>query len=506
MNKYKFTQNLGSKKNTFQLWSVIPCFFDSKSKKITFEREFKSPEVELELKSQEFKAKTGTTARAISTVTSKQQVQKQNYLVLGLDSPKLWEGGKSKSDFDHYQTVRKIATSLHAEIIKSKAKKLFLNLEHFPFDQGQWVAFFECLTLSAYKFDSFKSKKNAVHEIEIICSSKKIDLRFVFLEAKSKSNAISLARDLINTPPNICTPSFLVAKCKQIAKQNQLKIKVYDPVALKRIKAGGILAVAQGSSQKPALVVMKYLPKKINSNIKNKKVALIGKGVTFDSGGLSIKTGAGMMDMKIDMSGAAAVMGVMSVIASIKPNVEVSAYLPLTENMINGEALRPGDVYTSLKGKTVEVLNTDAEGRLILADALAFAEQEGAELMIDIATLTGAALVALGDEYAALFSNSDQLKSKILKASEIAGERLWSMPLAPEYKDQLKSNVADLKNIGGGSAGAITAALFLEEFVSKAEWAHIDMAGPANTSKPKLHKTQGGVGFGVETLIEFLKK
>jgi leucyl aminopeptidase len=463
-------------------------------------------EVEAELKTQDFKAKIGLVARAVSTVVSKQQVQKQQYLVLGLDSQKSWGKGNSEKDFDRYQTVRKVASSLHAEIQKSKAKKVFLNIEHFPFDREQWITFFECLTLSAYKFDNFKSKKNTEHEIEIICSSKKIDLKSVFLESKIKSSAISLTRDLINTPPNICTPSFLVAKCKQIATQNKLKIKVYDPAALKRIKAGGIIAVAQGSSQKPALVVMSYLPRKINSKIKNKKIALIGKGVTFDSGGLSIKTGSGMMDMKIDMSGAAAVMGVMSVIASLKPNVEVRAYLPLTENMINGEALRPGDVYTSLKGKTVEVLNTDAEGRLILADALAFAEQEGAELMIDIATLTGAALVALGDEYAALFSNSDDLKSKILKASEIAGERLWSMPLAPEYKDQLKSNVADLKNIGGGSAGAITAALFLEEFVSKAEWAHIDMAGPANTSKPKLHKTQGGVGFGVETLIEFLKK
>lgn len=234
------------------------------------------------------------------------------------------------------------------------------------------------------------------------------------------------------------------------------------------------------------------------------RIALVGKGVTFDSGGYSIKTGSGMETMKRDMSGAAAVISAMRVIAAMKPKVKVDAYVALTENMINGQAMRPGDVIKSLSGKTIEVLNTDAEGRLILADALAFAEQEGASVIVDIATLTGACMAALGLEYAGLFSDDEKLVKALGAAAERSGERLWRLPLAPEYEDLIKSSVADIKNTGGAFGGAITAALFLKHFVKKARWAHLDIAGPSWSDKDKGYIKTGGVGFAVRTLVNFV--
>lgn len=365
-------------------------------------------------------------------------------------------------------------------------------------------ALIEGAVLSGYSFEQYKSKKDeSKTELEtmVIESAKQLSPAIVE-EALLASRATMFARDLVNTPPRDCTPSFLADHCKRIAKSQRIAIDVYDMRALKKMGAGALLAVAQGSEEPAYLIRMVYKPKK-----KSKRtVSLVGKGVTFDSGGLSIKTGTGMETMKSDMSGAAAVMGVMSIISELEPDLEVRAYIPTTENMISGCATRPGDIVTAMSGKTIEILNTDAEGRLILADAITLAEKDKSDEIIDLATLTGACMVALGTEYAGVFSNDDTLASRLQEAGDAAGEHLWRMPLVKEYKDWIKSPVADIKNLGKPFGGAITGALFLEEFVVKARWAHIDIAGPAFTDSDKGHIRRGGVGFGVRTLINYLQK
>jgi leucyl aminopeptidase len=281
-----------------------------------------------------------------------------------------------------------------------------------------------------------------------------------------------------------------------------MQVQVFDKARLAKMKAGALLSVAQGSQTPPYLIKMTYKP---TGRTKRKVISLVGKGVTFDSGGLSIKSGAGMMDMKCDMSGAATVIAAMQAIAAVKPSCEVRAYIPATENMINGRATRPGDVVKASNGKSIEILNTDAEGRLILADALCLAEKDGCDQIIDLATLTGACLVALGKDYAGLYSTSEKMVKGLSEAAAHAGERVWHMPLADEYRSLIKSSVADIKNIGGPHGGSITAALFLQEFVENTDWAHLDIAGPAFTASASDYISKGGVGFGVGTLVRYVQ-
>jgi leucyl aminopeptidase len=258
--------------------------------------------------------------------------------------------------------------------------------------------------------------------------------------------------------------------------------------------------VNQGSREEPRFIHMRYKPK----GRPKKKIALLGKGITFDSGGLSLKPARSMETMKLDMAGGAAVIGVMSVLPELAPDAEVLGLVPATDNLPDGGAQKPGDVIRYPNGKTVEVMNTDAEGRLILADALVLAAREKPDCMINLATLTGACVVALGNELAGLFSNDEDLAATLMDCGRDAGEGLWRLPLAPEYREDIKSPVADIKNVGGGSAGAITAALFLQEFVSDIPWAHLDIAGPAFAAKDHITCPKGGTGFGVRTLLNLL--
>lgn len=413
-----------------------------------------------------------------------------------------WDDGAA-SAFEKIARYRKLG-SLIAEFAKrSNISKVALSGSQLDLKNESYLtALVEGLILTGYSFTQYKSKKDdSPFQLESlsILSGKSVSQK-VIDRAAAACAATIFARTLINTPPRDCTPGFLADHCRKIAKSQRLKIDVYDPKALKKMGAGGILAVAQGSDEPPYLIRMVYKPK-----AKSKKtLAIVGKGVTFDSGGLSIKTGSGMETMKCDMSGAAAVMAVMSIISSVRPNFEVRAYIPTTENMINGQAMRPGDVITAMSGKTIEVLNTDAEGRLILADALTLAENDGCNTIIDLATLTGACMVALGTEYAGMFTNDDKLAGDLVSAGDAAGELLWRMPLAKEYKDWIKSPVADIKNLGRPFGGAITAALFLEEFISKARWAHLDIAGTAFADGDSGHIRKGGVGFGVRTLLNYM--
>ncbi len=266
------------------------------------------------------------------------------------------------------------------------------------------------------------------------------------------------------------------------------------------MKLAGLLAVNRGSREEPRFIVMHYRPRVRP----RKRVVLIGKGITFDSGGLSLKPAKSMETMKLDMSGAVAVIAMMSRMPHLDLDVEVLGYVPATDNLPGGNAQKPGDVIRYLNGKTIEVLNTDAEGRLILADALALAAQQKPDYMINLATLTGACVVALGPEVAGLFSNHQPLADELIRCGRESGEKLWQLPLVKEYREMIKSSVADMKNVGGAHGGAITAALILQEFVNGLPWAHLDIAGPAFAESDTAVAPKGGTGFGVRTLVKFL--
>ncbi|MGH9148848.1 MAG: leucyl aminopeptidase, partial [Acidimicrobiales bacterium] len=313
--------------------------------------------------------------------------------------------------------------------------------------------------------------------------------------------AVRLARDLVNEPARAMTPSRLAEVATEIAERGGLALKVLDEAAIAAEGLGGLQGVAAGSDEPPRLIELVYDPPGAT-----RTVAVVGKGVTFDSGGLSIKTADGMMTMKTDMSGAAAVLAVMSALPALAPPVKVVGIAACTENMPSGKAVKPGDVLRIRNGKTVEVLNTDAEGRLVLADALSLAAEAAPDAIIDLATLTGACVVALGREIAGLMGNDDALLGQVRAAAERAGEPVWHLPLPSRYRRHIDSEIADIKNIGaaGGQAGTLSAGLFLKEFVGDRPWAHLDIAGPARSEEDDGYVTKGGTGFGVRTVLELL--
>jgi len=414
--------------------------------------------------------------------------------------------GEAASVFERGEYSRQLGNS-----ISSIAKRLghqeigFLSGEYELRSDAITRAFAEGVVLGGYSFTDYKSKQPETKPLSnvVIISKRKPNME-ALKEGMIGAEATVLARNLVNMPPCDCTPSHLVKEAQRIAKQHKVTIDVFDKKDLKKMGANSLLAVSYGSDQPPYLIRMVLKPKKKSSKV----IALVGKGVTFDSGGLSLKPASGMEDMKIDMAGAAAVLGAMQALAQLNPRVEVRAYVPTTENMTGGSATRPGDVARAMNGKTIEILNTDAEGRLILADAICLAEKDGCDTIVDLATLTGACMVALGNDYAGLFSDDDGLVAALESAATTAGERLWRLPLAKEYKKLIESTVADIKNTGGRYGGAITAALFLQEFVSnkKTRWAHLDIAGPSATESEQGYIKRGGVGFGVRTLVELVRK
>lgn len=313
--------------------------------------------------------------------------------------------------------------------------------------------------------------------------------------------AVTQAREWVSTPANDKRPDAFVRQITRAARAKGLTCRVMDEKALKREKFGAMLAVGQGSQVKPRLVVLEYRPKGVK-----KTVALVGKGVTFDTGGINLKSSGGLECMKMDMAGAAAVAGALLAVADLKPKVGVIGVLPLVENMPSGSATRPGDIVRSYAGKTVEIGNTDAEGRLILIDAMAWAVKKyKPTAMVDLATLTGACVIALGEKIAAVFSSDNDLAEAILAAADKTHERCWRLPLPDDYKELLKSDLADISNMSSGRwGGAITAALFLSEFVGDTRWAHIDIAGAAYTKKDGPYCRAGGTGFGVRLLCDLL--
>mmetsp|Transcript_2646 Transcript_2646/g.7960 ORF Transcript_2646/g.7960 Transcript_2646/m.7960 type:complete len:574 (-) Transcript_2646:1965-3686(-) len=319
-------------------------------------------------------------------------------------------------------------------------------------------------------------------------------------KGRMQSSGLLLAKELVDAPANFVTPAALAETAEKIAKDHGLEVEIFDKEKCEEMGMGSYLAVAQAGANPPKFIHLTYKGK----NAK-KKVVIIGKGLTFDSGGYNLKAGAGSMieKMKLDMGGSAAALGAANVIGQLKPDgVEVHFIVASCENMISGDGLHPGDIVTASNGTTIEVLNTDAEGRLTLADALIFAENLGdVDYIVDLATLTGAIVVSLGSDIAGLWSSSDDLAEKLMTASNATGEKMWRMPLPDEYKEMIKGSISDLKNIGGRGAGSITAALFLKEFVKSTPWAHIDIAGTAYSEK-----AGGGTGYGVRTLVELVSR
>ena len=307
----------------------------------------------------------------------------------------------------------------------------------------------------------------------------------------------NFTRELVNEPANRMTPSILADRARAMAAEAGLECEVLDQDRMRQLGMGSLLGVAQGSAEPPALIVVRYKPAAAPAS--NDHLGLVGKGVTFDTGGVSIKPADGMEKMKYDMAGGAAVLGAMRAIAQLKPSIPVTAFVPAVENMVGGKAQRPGDIVTSLAGKTIEVLNTDAEGRMILVDALTYAQRLGCTHLVDVATLTGAVVVALGSVYIGAFTNNEAMLGRLMGAAKAEGEKTWQLPLEEDYKDLIKSAFADMTNTGGRWGGAISAAWFLREFVGDTPWVHLDIAGTAWLDDAKPYMAKGPTGVAVRT-------
>ncbi|RMH76370.1 MAG: leucyl aminopeptidase [Actinomyces sp.] len=362
----------------------------------------------------------------------------------------------------------------------------------------------EGAVLGDYRFTVYKtsSTRTRLARVDVVGASGKraqADLERGVVVAEAQC----LARDLVNEPGGVLTPPEFARRAARAARAAGVKVDVWTKADIEKAKLGGLLGVNRGSSQPPRLVELTYQP----SGRARGRLALVGKGLTFDAGGLSIKTGQGMMTMKMDMGGAAAVVAAMTAIARLAPPVRVHAIVPLTDNMLGGDATRPGDVLRIRNGKTIEVLNTDAEGRLVLADGLSLASERRPDAIVDLATLTGACMVALGPRIAGLMGNDEAFVDQVKAAAEAAGERVWPLPLPDDYRKMIDSKVADMKNIGGPHGGALTAGLLLREFVRDGiAWAHLDIAGPAWSDDDEGEISAGGTGFGVRTLVALAER
>lgn len=315
------------------------------------------------------------------------------------------------------------------------------------------------------------------------------------------AEAQNFTRDLVNEPSNRMTPVVLAERAREMAAQYGLGFQALGPAQIQSLKMGALWGVAQGSAEEPRLIVLRYMPESAPAA---PVIGLIGKGITFDTGGISIKPAAEMHEMKTDMAGGASVLGAMRAIAQLKPNVRVLGVVPASENMPGGKAYKPGDVLTSMSGKTIEVLNTDAEGRLVLADALTYAQQQGATVLIDLATLTGAVMVALGNITTGVFGRDKDWVKRILASAEAVGDRMWELPVDDEYRDLYKSSIADMANVGGRYGGAIVGAMFVGEFAGDTPWVHLDIAGTRWSNEEKPYLAKGPTGHPVRTLVHLL--
>lgn len=397
-------------------------------------------------------------------------------------------GFGKKEEFNPNRLREAVAKSIK-KAMSIEAKTVAFALDGVEFDYSE--QFTMGAKIADYKFDKYKSEKKDKAVKEVFVQANETIVR----RAEKIADAMAFTRNLANEPAQFATPSELAS----IACDLGLDTKIYDKDECEKMGLGAFLAVGRGSSQEPKFIHMKY-----TCENPKKKIALVGKGITFDSGGLDIKPASSMLTMKDDMSGAACVLGVMSIIRELAPQVEVHGIIAACENMPGCSAYKPGDILTAKNGKTIEVDNTDAEGRLTLADALSYACELGVDEVIDLATLTGACMVALGSQAAGIMGNDAELVKKLIETAERNGERYWELPLWEEYADSLKSDIADMKNTGSRWGGAQTAGVFLQKFVKDVKWAHIDIAGVAFLEKAQKELGKGASGAGVRTLINYL--
>lgn len=413
-----------------------------------------------------------------------------------------------------HETVRQAAAALYKEVKAAKITEAFVQLDGLTAnkkDVAEYTqAFVEGLHLAGYSFDELKAKpkdkKDETINIHLVAKAKDKAIVTAFNEGTILASCTNFARRLGDMPGNLMTPTILANEAIRAAKGTGLKVTAWDKKRIEKERMGGLLGVAQGSEQEPRFIIMEY-----NGGAKGKKpVCFVGKGLTFDCGGISIKPGAKMEDMKYDMMGGAGVIGTMLAIAQLKLKVNVIAYVAATENLVNGQATKPGDVHTARNGKTFEVNNTDAEGRLILADALSYATEQEPAIIIDAATLTGAMVVALGNIHTGYFTKNAALKTKIEKAAEVSGEAVWHMPFNEHHTKDMKGTYADLSNISySGGAGSGTATAFLEQFVGEdIPWAHFDIAGTGWACGNRLNycTAKGATGVMVRTFVEIAKQ
>jgi leucyl aminopeptidase len=430
----------------------------------------------------------------LSVAIQTARVKADKLVVLGLGD----RAASSEGDIRTF--AAKAARTANAE----RAKRLVLGLP----DGGENYlrAAIEGVELGAYRFTKYltgdrKPKAELAQVTITTIGNPPANTKEIVAKAQATAAGVNLSRDLSNEPPNELYPDTFIAAAKAMAKEHNLKIQAFDYAEIKKRGMKLLQAVGQGSEHKPAFAHISYTP----ANPK-KKIVVVGKGITFDSGGLSIKPAAGMGDMRHDMSGAANVVGLMAIIGALKPNVEVHGIFAAAENMPDGGAYRPGDIWGSLDGKSVEIVNTDAEGRLILADALAYARELKPDVLIDNATLTGACVVGLGSTCSGWYSTSEETATEFAAAVKHSGEQMWRLPLIEELKDQLKSDCADIKHTGDRWGGSISAALFLREFVGSVKnWVHCDIAGPAIGDRIRGWDPKGGTGHGVLTFLKLIE-
>ncbi|MBS1787599.1 MAG: leucyl aminopeptidase [Acidobacteria bacterium] len=412
-------------------------------------------------------------------------------------------GAGKREDFttDH---VRRMAGTA-ARMLRGKKARTFAFLRRSDLaisesaqaaTEGALLALFE-----PDKYHTSDKTENHLDQMVLATNGEGVDEAKAGVErGRIIAEATNFGREVINEPSNVMTPTELARQAEEVAKTYGLELDVLEEGQMRDLGMGSLLGVAQGSAEPAKLIVLRYTPKSAS----DETIAIVGKGITFDTGGISIKPADGMEKMKYDMAGGATTIAAMRAIAQLKPVVNVLGIVPATENMPGGRAQRPGDVVRAMTGKTIEVINTDAEGRLVLADAVAYARKLGATKIVDLATLTGAVSIALGDVYVAILGNKQEWTDTVMAAAKKSGEKFWQLPLDKEYREQIKSEIADIKNVGGRKAGTITGAYFIREFVEDTPWAHLDIAGTAWNDSNKPYLAVGPTGVCVRTLVNLV--
>jgi leucyl aminopeptidase len=417
----------------------------------------------------------------------------------GVRAPRVLLAGAGKADKFDAAGMRRL-TGAAARYLKAKSvKKVAFVLDpEFAGDDFASAAV-EGAIIGNFEPDRYKTGDDKKSLDAFVVAGDTPGLDAAVERGRILAEAQNFTRDLVNEPANLLTPLGMADAAAKMAAEFGLQCEVLDRDAMQKLGMGSLLGVAIGSAEPPVLIVLRYRPETAGTSAAH--LGLVGKGVTFDTGGISIKPADGMEKMKYDMAGGAAMIGAMRAIAQLKPAIPVTGFIPAVENMPGSRAQRPGDIVKAMNGKTIEVINTDAEGRLILADALTYARRQGCTHLVDAATLTGAVVVALGHLNVGLFANDDGMRDRVLSAAKAEGERMWNLPLEDDYKDYLKSGFADIANVGGRWGGAVTAAIFLKEFAEETPWVHLDIAGTAWLDDTKPYLAKGPTGLPVRTLV-----